>query len=260
MQRGEPVAVRAGFIGIGSGPARVVVDCRSASRWQPAPARAIAPGLERRLTLVASGQRQSLLARHGRDGAARGRHTARRTARPAAIARTSRRPRTRASRRPATTCWWACSPRSGSRHRRRPRRMRPSSPARSNRSWPTTTDLSAHLLRQAARGLFGRALHELVSALADDTAPDALRESIARVLAIGATSGADACAGVARGRAAFLSSHRRKGRSMSVRSRYYPNLYKDSVSLMTVSAKVTAVAGDRARPRSSWRRRPTSTT
>ncbi len=30
---------------------------------------------------------------------------------------------------------------------------------------------------------------------------------------------------------------------MSVRSRYYPNLYKDSVSLMTVSAKVTSVAG-----------------
>ncbi len=30
---------------------------------------------------------------------------------------------------------------------------------------------------------------------------------------------------------------------MSVRSRYYANLYKDSVSLMTVSAKVTSVAG-----------------
>jgi succinyl-CoA synthetase alpha subunit len=30
---------------------------------------------------------------------------------------------------------------------------------------------------------------------------------------------------------------------MSTRSRYYPNLYKDSVSLMTVSAKITDVAG-----------------
>src|SRR5262245_57280075 len=30
---------------------------------------------------------------------------------------------------------------------------------------------------------------------------------------------------------------------MSTRSRYYPNLYKDSVSLMTVSAKVCAVPG-----------------
>src|SRR3954451_13485073 len=30
---------------------------------------------------------------------------------------------------------------------------------------------------------------------------------------------------------------------MSSQSRYYPNLYKDSVSLMTVSAKVSAVAG-----------------
>jgi succinyl-CoA synthetase alpha subunit len=33
---------------------------------------------------------------------------------------------------------------------------------------------------------------------------------------------------------------------MSTRSRYYPNLYKDSVSLMTVSAKVTAVPGIKA--------------
>ena len=30
---------------------------------------------------------------------------------------------------------------------------------------------------------------------------------------------------------------------MSTRSRYYPNLYKDSVSLMTLSAKITAVTG-----------------
>src|SRR5262245_13811526 len=30
---------------------------------------------------------------------------------------------------------------------------------------------------------------------------------------------------------------------MSVRSRYYPNLYKDSVSLMKVSAEVTAIPG-----------------
>jgi len=30
---------------------------------------------------------------------------------------------------------------------------------------------------------------------------------------------------------------------MTTRSRYYPSLYKDSVSLMTVSAKVTAVPG-----------------
>jgi hypothetical protein len=60
----------------------------------------------------------------------------------------------------------------------------------------STTELSAHLLRQAARGFFGRALHELVSALADDTAPGPLHERIDRVLASGATSGADACAGV----------------------------------------------------------------
>ena len=30
---------------------------------------------------------------------------------------------------------------------------------------------------------------------------------------------------------------------MSIKSRYYPNLYKDSVSLMKVSAQVVAIAG-----------------
>jgi hypothetical protein len=60
----------------------------------------------------------------------------------------------------------------------------------------STTDLSAHLLRQATQGHFGRALHELVAALADDTEPGPLHERIGRALASGATSGADACSGV----------------------------------------------------------------
>jgi hypothetical protein len=60
----------------------------------------------------------------------------------------------------------------------------------------STTALSAHLLRQATHAHFGRALHELVAALAGDTAPGPLHECIGRVLATGATSGADACSGV----------------------------------------------------------------
>src|SRR2546423_1871753 len=46
------------------------------------------------------------------------------------------------------------------------------------------------------------------------------------------------------GLCAFLFRHwQRKGLRMRSQSRYYPNLYKDSVSLMTVSAKVSAVPG-----------------
>src|SRR3954454_2613619 len=44
-------------------------------------------------------------------------------------------------------------------------------------------------------------------------------------------------------RALLFHDRQRKDLRMSLQSRYYPNLYKDSVSLMTVSAKVSAVPG-----------------
>jgi hypothetical protein len=60
----------------------------------------------------------------------------------------------------------------------------------------STTDLSRHLIRQAARGLPGAALHGLVQALFEGAGGDGLRRALAAVLAIGATSGADACLGL----------------------------------------------------------------
>jgi hypothetical protein len=56
---------------------------------------------------------------------------------------------------------------------------------------PATTDISAHLLRQAAHGFFSRDLGELRSALAAGTAPRQMSEALRRVLETGATSGAD---------------------------------------------------------------------
>ena len=61
---------------------------------------------------------------------------------------------------------------------------------------PTTTYVSRHLLRQAANGLFGRAVHELLSALIGDQPRQRLAETVRRILETGATSGADTCEGL----------------------------------------------------------------
>ncbi len=61
---------------------------------------------------------------------------------------------------------------------------------------PSTTDVSAHLLRQAAQGLLSRDLHELISALIGEAPPGQLHEAIRRVVETGATSGADTCEGL----------------------------------------------------------------
>lgn len=60
-----------------------------------------------------------------------------------------------------------------------------------------TTDLSRHLIRQAARGLPGGALQALGQALFEGSRGDRLTRALDCVLATGATSGADACLGLA---------------------------------------------------------------
>ena len=57
-----------------------------------------------------------------------------------------------------------------------------------------TTPISAHYLRLALRGAFGEHLTVLLDAIADGSDPDA---AIERVIAVGATSGADALGGIA---------------------------------------------------------------
>jgi hypothetical protein len=61
---------------------------------------------------------------------------------------------------------------------------------------PSTNDVSAHLLRQAAHGLISRDLHELVSALIGGASPEHLSGTVRRVIETGATSGADTCEGL----------------------------------------------------------------
>ena len=70
---------------------------------------------------------------------------------------------------------------------------------------PRTTTLSAHMLRQAARGLLGRMPHDLVGALAGGLA-DEFDCALRSIAATGATSGGDVCVGVLEAAQAFLRS------------------------------------------------------
>ncbi len=61
---------------------------------------------------------------------------------------------------------------------------------------PTTTEVSGQLLRQASRGLLGRDIHELASALQGAPSRRQLNEKVHQVIEAGATSGADTCEGL----------------------------------------------------------------
>jgi len=192
VQAADPVNIRAGYVGIG----RLVLDCRTASRWVPACWARPAPGLAARLAIAARAAqprawRESASMAGQVTDALRGTdtelaHAVRRTVgrgpglTPAgddvlvgifallasgAVARTGEQDATRLA-------------------------------GALDRVLHTTTDVSRHLLQQAARGLPGRALHELGRALMEDTPHVGLADALARALDIGATSGADACIGL----------------------------------------------------------------
>jgi hypothetical protein len=61
---------------------------------------------------------------------------------------------------------------------------------------PTTSDVSRHLLGQAIRGLRGRGLDDLGHLLMEGGPPDVFQDAIQVVLRTGCTSGADACIGL----------------------------------------------------------------
>jgi hypothetical protein len=74
---------------------------------------------------------------------------------------------------------------------------------------PSTPDISRHLLDQAVRGMPGRALHELGKALVEGVSDALLRAALKPVLDTGASSGADACIGLAAAsRLLFLPAER----------------------------------------------------
>lgn len=192
LHRADRAFVRAGFLGIGS---RVVIDCRAAPRWTPVFACHSAAGLPERIDSIAKLAREhawpesELMADTVLNGL-RNRKTLGRVL--ASVV----------GRGPGSTpagddvligvlvvLKSPCSGLSGARAAESLCRELP--------GWlPATTEISGHLLRQAASGLFSRDVHELLRALVAG-APSTDLENIARrVIATGATSGADLCTGL----------------------------------------------------------------
>jgi hypothetical protein len=204
--RGNPVNVRSGFIGVGPRSTRIVVDCRAAPRWTPARQVKPAPGLGKRLGTLSAVA--SPLAWYGSIRMAYAVVSA--LSNPDALEDVVS---------GVVGCGPGCTPagddvlvgilavlslpHSGvtgsaalqSLHRS----LRP--------LLPTTTDISRHLLRQAADGLVGRAVHELVCALIGNPGSPALREAVHKVVDTGATSGADMCVGLVASARSFLLTH-----------------------------------------------------
>jgi hypothetical protein len=206
LVRGDRVAVRAGYVGIAAREKDVVVDCRAATRWIPARTGAAAPGLHARLGIVADA------------AASRAWHGSARMAQAVVSALQQRDSNLDRVLRDVVGCGAGSTPagddvlvgifsvltsteagaRAAAAAQSLDRAMRP--------LLRTTPDISAHLLRQAARGFVGRCVHELVCALAGAAAPQDLVLAARRILDSGATSGADTCMGLLASARVYLQS------------------------------------------------------
>ncbi len=193
----DPVNVRAGHVSVG----RLIIDCRTATRWVPTGWTRPAPGLEARLCKLEQRARSRAWSESasmakdvtealGNAGAADDAELA------AAVRRTI-------GRGPGLTPAGddvlvgilgvlgsaAAGPASVSSRSRLIGALAP--------VLASTSDVSRHLLDQVARGLPGSALHDLGRAVIEG-APDAvLANALDALLDTGCTSGADACMGLA---------------------------------------------------------------
>lgn len=203
LRRGETVNLRAGYVGIGS---RLVVDCRAAARWMPAGQDNPTRGLGQRLAVVTTAAR----GRSWRESAQMARDVKAALDEPAllnaALAKVvGRGPGATPSGDDVLVGILAVltSPYSGGAGAEAAESL--------GRSiiplLPTTTDVSGQLLRQATQGLFGRDIHELVSSLIGEPAPEQHRENVRRVVETGATSGADMCEGLLAFAPSFFTHH-----------------------------------------------------
>jgi hypothetical protein len=195
LRNGDPVNVRGGFLSIGSGGARRVIDSRATPRWRPAPHNKRAPGLAGRLAVVATAAsdrswsesaRMALAVRSALEV-------------PAALDDVltkivGRGPGSTPSGDDVLVGILAVlhSPHSGAAGARAVDSLGRAIPPL---LW-TTSDISRQLLRHAVKGLFSRDLHELVLALLGNPAAQQLRNAVRRVIETGATSGADTCVGL----------------------------------------------------------------
>jgi hypothetical protein len=204
---GAAVDVKAGFVGMGveARAPRLIVDCRAAPRWTPRRAGALTPGLAERFDFIASTSqgawRESAAMASAVVDALDDTHALNH-----ALARVI-------GRGPGSTpagddvvvgiLAVLATPAAGQAGAAAARSLN-----EAMQPWLAgTTDISAHLLRQAARGWVGRSVHELIAALIEDAPPQVLQAAVHRVVATGATSGADLCAGLLACARAFLVTH-----------------------------------------------------
>jgi Protein of unknown function (DUF2877) len=192
---GDRVTVRSGFVGIASGTAVQAVDCRAAARWRPQRPVRLAAHLGHRVDVVrravrgrswigAPSMARAVSAALGKSddlGPVVGRVVGRGPgATPSGddvlagvLAVLTAPAAGQAGAAAARSLWLSILP-----------------------LLRGTTDLSAHLLRQAAEGLISRPLQELIDALVADTQGEQMVDILQRVIDTGATSGADSCMGV----------------------------------------------------------------
>lgn len=199
LHRGEPVHIRAGYMSFSARTPPLVVDCRAVPRWSPAAVGPLAPGLKDRLAFLSNRARP----RAWQDSAAMAaavmdclRHDPARLEPVLATVIGSGPGLTPAGDDVLVGILAVLStPAAG-----------PAGAAAATAIaatllslLPATTSVSGHLLEQAAGGLFARPVADLISALIGRNVGAALHAAIKRVMAIGATSGADICMGILAG-------------------------------------------------------------
>jgi hypothetical protein len=206
LRSGDSVYVRAGFIGIGCGEPRLVVDCRTTPRWIAKSPTRLESGLGGRLALVSAAARA-----RSWPGSAVIAHAVVRALQNGAAALDDVLVKV-VGRGPGVTpsgddvligilavLTSPCSGIAGAKAAAAIGRL-------IDRLLPTTTTVSGHLLRQAVKGLLSRPLQELISALVGNSGPEEFVGAIKRVVDTGATSGADACMGMLACASAFLET------------------------------------------------------
>jgi hypothetical protein len=208
LTRGAAVDVRSGFVGVASPGPRVIVDCRTARRWTPRRAAAVAAGLAERLDLIAAASQgawreSAAMACSVVDALDDG------DALNDALSQVIGRGPGSTPAGDDVVIGILAVLTSSSTGQAAVAASRSLSEAM--QPWLAgTTDISAHLLRQAARGWVGRNVHELIAALMEGAPLTALQAAVQRVVGTGATSGADLCAGLlACARAFLVTQHRR---------------------------------------------------
>ena len=210
LRSGDPVNVRGGFVGIGSGSGCRVIDCRAASCWLPAPHKEAEPGLAGRLAAVATAASD----RSWHESASMAQAVKSALEVSAALGDVlakvvGRGPGSTPSGDDVLIGILAVlnSPASGAAGARSAESL---GRAMLPLLW-TTNDISGQLLRQAVNGLFSRDVHELILALLGNPDPQQLLNAIRCVIETGVTSGADTCMGLLAVAPSFFIPHGERG-------------------------------------------------